>query len=647
VSDRDRVPVLLGIIALLLGVSFLQNHVTFQIASSPSKTMLSGEKIDPFEVSIQGSIVDNFVNVNYQMLYDNYASSNAREIEWFLGLQTGLRLSNISVVLNGETYWGRVLPELQAVETYEESVEANKSAVLVLRTDDGYNIQMNVEGGAAATLTIFVEGLLTRKSGLYTLDLPVGRAGIEDTKFSFDLEVRSNFEPVAGYSVRGLPSLQVTDLANGIRLQYPTTQLTIEELIEITYILDRQMGGAQLLTYNNGSDNFFVYLLAPCIVEDVETARRQFVFVLDKSGSMSGTKIDQAKTAFSTMIGGLRSIDTFNVISFNDNIRALWDEPHSGATENIQAAQDWIDSIAAGGSTNFHGAALSGLGTFTEGANAKAMLMLSDGLPTAGELTLPRAILSAINAANTLDVSIATVAFGSDADENLMANIASQNSGFFVFIEPNQDASTELLDFYSTFSTPVADNYDIDFSGASEVATLSPLGDSAFFNGTEIVVSGRYTEGMTVTTSISYVTGTETYVDTIGSATQEFQHVELIWAQQRINYLLHLIQLNGESEVLRNQIIRLGMLYGIAVEGFTAIVLTAYDASSVNENTDGATYTNTPPATYSYGNPPATAASPPPGAAFDPALGVGAEGVVFSMILLVGIVLLISRSRRG
>jgi Ca-activated chloride channel family protein len=242
--------------------------------------------------------------------------------------------------LNGETYWGRVLPELQAVETYEESVEANKSAVLVLRMDDGYNIQMNVEGGAAATLTIFVEGLLTRKSGLYTLDLPVGRAGIEDTKFSLDLEVRSNFEPVAGYSVRGLPSLQVTDLANGIRLQYPTTQLTIEELIEITYTLDRQMGGAQLLTYNNGSDNFFVYLLAPCIVEDVETARRQFVFVLDESGSMSGTKIDQAKTAFSTMIGGLRSIDTFNVISFNDNIRTLWDEPHSGATEYIQAAQD-------------------------------------------------------------------------------------------------------------------------------------------------------------------------------------------------------------------------------------------------------------------------------------------------------------------
>lgn len=643
VTERDRVAILVGIIAVLLGGSLLQNQVIFELQSNPSKVILADEKLEPFEVSIQGSIVDNFVNISYCVFYDNQAASLASEIEWFLGLQEGLRLSNISVELNGKTYWGRVHPEVEAVRIYNDSVEAGKSAVLVQRLYDGYNLRMNVEAGATALLRIFVEGLLTRHSGLYSLALPVGRTGIENTGFAFDLRVISNFEPVMGYSVHGLPSLQVTDITDGIHLQYETDSLTLEELIRVTYTLDRQTAGAQLLTHNNGTDNFFVYLLAPSIVEDVESAPRQFVFVLDRSGSMSGTKIQQAKLAFRTMIGGLRSIDIFSVIAFDNQILTLWDEPHSGSEANIEAAQTWIDLIDAGGSTNFHGAAIRGLETFTDGANAKAMLMLSDGLPTAGSITDSNGILQAINEANTLGVSIATVAFGSDADENLMANIAAQNDGFFVFIEPDEDASTELLDFYATFSTPVAENYEIGFSGAIEVISLSPLGETAFFNGTEILVSGRYHEGMTVTTSIDYVTGTETYTDTVGEGTDEFEHVELIWAQQRINFLLKQVQLYGENETLREMIVGVGMQYGIAIGGYTAIALTAYESSSTEEAYAATTYTCTTTATQPTTLP---ATYPAPPAAFDSLL-VGSVGIFGFVGLFVGIVLLISRNRRG
>lgn len=383
--------------------------------------------------------------------------------------------------------------------------------------------------------------------------------------------------------------------------------------------------------------------MAPSIVEDVESARRQYVFVLDRSGSMSGIKIQQAKIAFNTMIGGLRTIDTFNVIAFDHEILTLWDEPHSGSTSNIEQAQNWISSISARGSTNFHGAAIKGLETFTEGANPKAMLILSDGLPTAGEIQTPSGILSAISESNTLDISIATVAFGSDSDENLLANIATQNNGFFVFIEPGEDASTELLDFYRIFSTPIADDYEIDFSGALEVISLSPLRESAFFNGTEIVVSGRYMEGMTVTTSIDYVTGTETYTNTIGSATQKYEHVEFIWAQQRINYLLKLIGIHGENETLRNQITRIGMEYGIAVGGYTAMVLTAYDASSSEEDpVDDSTYPSAPPPAAT--NIPTQAAPPP--VAFDSTLSIFSSSILFGAFGLVVIVLLVSRNQR-
>jgi len=556
----------------------------------------------PADVSVSGSITDNFVNITYQMVFDNTGSSIAQEVDWFFGLQDSIRLSNLSVILGNKTYWGRVLPEVEAVEVYNESVALNKSAVLVQRYADGYSVRMNVENGTEAILSVFIEGLLTRSVGLYSLDLPLGRTGIIDVAFTLDIDIISNFAPVTGYSIKGLPSFIATDLPNGIRLEHTSSSLTIAEGLEITYALDRQTGGAQLLTHTNGSDQFFVYMLAPEVTEVVETAHRQYVFVLDKSGSMSGLKIEQAKTAFNSMIGTLLSQDLFNVVAFDDEISILWDEPHSASASNIDEAQDWVQSISAGGSTNFHGASITGLATFNPGDNVKAMLILSDGLPTAGTIQDTPGILSAISEANTLDVSISTVAFGSDSDENLMANTAAQNDGYFVFIEPSEDASTELLDFYGVFSTPIADDYSIVFDGAIEVISLSPLDESPFFNGTEVIVAGRYIEGMTVTTSIDYVTGTETYVDTVGVATQDKPHVEHIWAQQRVSYLLRQASLHGENDTLRNEIVQLGMYYGIAIAGYTAMVLTAYDASSAGEGTlDGfyfyaPTTTGAPPA---------------------------------------------------
>jgi Ca-activated chloride channel family protein len=580
----------------------------------------------PTDVSVIGSIIDNYVNVTYEMTFNNTESSVDQGVDWFFGLQDNIRLSNISVVLGDATYWGRVLPELEAVETYNESVAANKSAVLVQRYYDGYSVRMNVESGKTAILSVFIEGLLTRNVGLYRLELPLGRTGIIETAFTLDIDIISNFAPVTGYSVKGLPSFVATDLPNGINIVHTSTALTIAEGLEVIYALDRQTGGAQLLTHTNGTEDFFVYMLAPEVTEIIDTAPRQYVFVLDKSGSMTGLKIEQAKTAFNSMISTLLSQDLFNLVAFDSEISILWDEPHSASPSNINNAQEWVEAISAGGSTNFHGAAITGLDTFAPGDNVKAMLILSDGLPTAGEIQDTPGILAAISEANDLDVSISTVAFGSDSDENLMANIAAQNDGYFVFIEPTEDASTELMDFYRLFSTPIADDYSIEFSGALEILSLSPLDQSPFFNGTEVVVAGRYSEGMTVTTSINYVTGLETYTDTVGSPSGDKPHVENIWAQQKVSYLLRQVILHGENDTLRNEIVGLGMYYGLAIAGYTAMVLTAYDAST-SEITDDLVYLASPAVPRA-----------PPGTGFS-APGVDYQALVtLPALILVGVV---------
>ncbi|MGY5873845.1 MAG: hypothetical protein RTV72_16475, partial [Candidatus Thorarchaeota archaeon] len=121
-----------------------------------------------------------------------------------------------------------------------------------------------------------------------------------------------------------------------------------------------------------------------------------------------------------------------------------------------------------------------------------------------------------------------------------------------------------------------------------------------FFNGSEIIVCGRYEASMSVLTTIDYPSGTETYTNTATTASTDKEHVEKIWAQHRISYLLRIVQLEGETPSLRDEIVCLGMQYGIIVEGYTALLITTdylEETTTTSTDTVTGTYSTNYPAT--------------------------------------------------
>jgi Ca-activated chloride channel family protein len=544
-------------------------------------------------LSIYGSIMDNYANVTYELVFDNSESDSSLQVSWSFALQDGIRLSNISVTQPDEILWGRAMEEQEAVDLYNESVAQNMTAALVLRQGDKYTVSFNLRRHAVGTLGVYVEGLLTRHLGLYTCHLPILTSTTGPIEFSLYLAVRSSYGMVDGYAVRGIQDFSATDLSDGVRLTCEDSSFYAPEELVIVYALSRQTGGSQMLTHNNGTDSFFCYLLAPSITETSETGRRHYVFVFDRSGSMYGAKIDQAKTAFNSIVSDMRQDDLFNVISFSTEVSKLWVESHSGSSSNIAEAQAWINALTAEGSTNLYGASLTGLGVFSAGTEVKAMMLLSDGLPTSGPVTSASGILSAISETNTLGVSISTIAFGADADSTLMANIATQNDGYFAFVENDEEAASNIVEFYRSWCVPVASNYSIRIWGASDISTASPLRDSPFFNGTEVVVSGRYAASVSIETVIAYATGTEIYNNWAQVSQDHQPHVEYIWAQERISYLVKEASLQDASGALREEIIGIALRYGLIVPGYTAIILTSIGDQKTAEY-DLDPYTTTP-----------------------------------------------------
>ncbi len=558
------------------------------VSSTSIQTVRAQDSLEPNSIAIYGEIVDNYVSITYELHFDNTGSSKDKEIDWEFGIQKDILLSNLSIILGEKTYYGVVKPELEAVQEYDESVAANETAVLMKQTAEGYSLQCIIEAKEEALIYITMEGFLTRKFGGYSLALPLALSQTLLSVLTIDIAIRSNFNPLVSYGIRGLSGLSYTALSNGIQIEYNSgTAIYIPADLEIMYRIADQTGGSQLITYTNSTDNFFAYLLAPVISESTET-ERQVAFVIDTSGSMSGTPINQAKIAFNDMIESLNPGDYFNVVEFNSIADSIWSECRPATNENINTGKTWVTNLESDGSTNFYDGALEGLNSFISNDMPKIMLLLSDGQPNEGIYTTPKTIGPAIMEANTLGVSISTIAFTSSVNLDFMGNIASDNSGYFTYITPDSNSASEIFEFYASLSTQCMQEYDITISGATDFAHFKPLTDAFLINGTEIVMTGRFSSLITITTTLYYEEQTDNYYNTETTPGTEHVHVEKLWAQQRISYLLNLINLGDTT--FEEEVVQLGMYYGLVISGYTAMIITTGDEDILVDGYDSNEY---------------------------------------------------------
>ena len=239
-------------------------------------------------------------------------------------------------------------------------------------------------------------------------------------------------------------------------------------------------------------------------------------------------------------------------------------------------------NLESGGSTNFYGGALTGLNSFIEDEMPKIMLLLSDGQPNTGTYTTSETIGPAIMEVNSLGVSISTIAFTSSVDLDFMGNIASDNGGYFTYITPDSDSASDIFEFYASLSTQGMQEYDITISGATDFAHFKPLTDAFLINGTEIVMTGRFSSQIAITTILYYEEQTENYYNSDLTPGTDHVHVEKLWAQQRISYLLNLINLGDTS--FEEEVVQLGMYYGLVIKGYTAMIITTDDEEILVDN---------------------------------------------------------------
>jgi tight adherence protein B len=228
------------------------------------------------------------------------------------------------------------------------------------------------------------------------------------------------------------------------------------------------------------------------------------VLVIDASGSMAGTPIEEARGAAISFIDQARAEDRIAVVSFADEVRVL-----TGFTGNKQALTQAVNGIQAEGETAFNDAVIQGVSLFNQ-PNARNllpnMIVLTDGEDTSSEATLSEA-LAAVEESDVRTFGVALE--GSEFNPEAVEQVAASGNGLFLST-PNPEALSQLYEeisreisntlvarFVSPISTPGEVEFAVAYQNLSSAQTFAVSG---------FAVTTTTQPGQTTTTTLAPLT---------------------------------------------------------------------------------------------------------------------------------------------
>ncbi|NOX66276.1 MAG: VWA domain-containing protein, partial [Chlorobi bacterium] len=335
---------------------------------------------------------------------------------------------------------------------------------------------------------------------------------------------------------------------------------------------------------------YFTFVAEPNPENGSDIISKVFTLIIDKSGSMNGIKIAQARSAAEFIVNNLNEGDRFNIVDFESNSFRDTHVPNTVANRND--ALNYIAALQAGGGTNISDALITSISQFSASndSTVNIIIFFTDGQASVG-VTNTNEILNLVQTEieqNETDITIFTFGIGSDANRQLLTLLASNNNGLADFLE-TAEVEEKITDFYLRIKSPVLLNTEISFS-SNDIKEIYPSPLPSLYKGQQMIVSGRYSNpGETTITLKGSAFGKPVEynytLDLADSLVAKYQFLPKIWAKQKIEYLMvqyyRLSEGTPEADALKEQIMTLSLAYGIITE-FTSF---SEDLTGVEEET--------------------------------------------------------------
>jgi Ca-activated chloride channel family protein len=549
-------------------------------------------KIDSLDVDAR--IVDQVAKVQVSQSFVN-TGSRVMEVAFIFPLPYDGAIDRMTLLVDGREMPAKLLSADDARRQYEEIVRKNRDPALLEWVGTGMfkTSVFPVPPGAKRTVSLRYAQLCRKQEGMTDFLFPLSTAKYTSSaveKIDFRISIESQEDIKNLYSPTHAVEIKRPDDRHALVTYTAKDQVPASDF-RLLYDIGRGKVSTRVLSYrpNNSEDGYFLLLASPEIKAAGDRPKKTVLLVMDRSGSMSGKKIEQVRAALKHVLDNLREGDLFNIIAFDSEVESFRPELQRYNDKTRREALGFAEGLYAGGSSNINEALRTSLGQLNDAGRPSYVVFLTDGLPTVGETNEMRIVANSKDW-NKIHARVFCFGVGYDLNARFLDKLVRENFGMSEYVRPDENIEEHVARLYNRIESPVLTGmnirYDLDTAKSEygpPVNRIYPKEATDLFAGDQLVVVGRYRHSGTAKVVVTGKIGDKderfdfpaTFVERSGDESMAF--IEKLWAVRRVGEILDQIDLNGRNEELVKELVDLATRHGI---------LTPYTSFMADENTN-------------------------------------------------------------
>jgi len=338
----------------------------------------------------------------------------------------------------------------------------------------------------------------------------------------------------------------------------------------LRYRLDGDRIQSGLLLYEGERENFFLLMMQPPKrVMKEQIPGREYIFIVDVSGSMHGFPLDISKKLLKNLIGNLRPTDKFNVLLFSGGSSVMSEQSVHATSENMQRAVNFIERQQGGGGTELLAAFKRALGLVQSEGYSRTIVIATDGYVTVEEevFDLIRKHLG--------DSNVFAFGIGASVNRHIIEGMARVGMGEPFILTKPEEAPTRAERFRVLIQSPVLTHLKINYGGFT-VYDVEPLSVPDVLAERPVILFGKWRGHPRGKIVVSGLSGNGPYTDVVRVASTKPMKtnaaLRYLWARHRIALLSDYNKLHSNDERIE-QVTDLGLAYNLltAYTSFVAV----------------------------------------------------------------------------
>lgn len=555
----------------------------FQVVSEEAKV----ERLPLLQTQADVKIAGTIAAVTLRQRFGNRGSVPIEAVYVFPA-SVHAAVTGLSMRIGEREVRGVIREKQQAAAEYQGAKAAGKSTALLEQQGEGiFRMRLaNILPGDRIDVVLDYSELLLPREGVYEFLLPTtfgsdgghyegraqgqaGSAAAEVTDYSF----------VLGANLSGpLPFGRIESPSHKLVVERPQPQqaqlrFADDEAQASTrdFVLRFDYAGQDiapgLLLYPGADENFFLLTLQPpaSVLPD-QVPSREYIFVVDVSGSMHGAPLDLAKSVMRELMAGLRPQDRFNVLLFAGGSQWLDDKASlPGTPDNLQRAFTLIDTSAGGGFTDLLQALTAVYALPRPASMARSVVVVSDGVIAADD-AVSRLIRSQVDQASLFAFGV-----GASVDKGVIQRLARAGTGTAVMVENMDEGRAQAQRLRRYIEQPLLTQVQAVFDGFDAYDVMpTPIPD--LYAQRPVVLIGKYRGAAQGQIRISGQGGRGPYAATVaaagGSATAANAPLRALWARSALADRLDFGAATAAAgrdaaELQKQEITKLGLDYSL------------------------------------------------------------------------------------